>query len=423
MIKYYTILLSCFIYLCVIPHLMRDLQLYIGYYIDPGSKAGMTKYPVILFFYPVILHQMTQEKIWFNDIVKTMEPRWVMSSMATWAVWILTMIIWGKFNLMFLKYFAGILVFLAIIFFILFVIMFTLRIFKFPNEVKNDLSHPIAANFFAWIFISSAVIVSGIWNVLQPLWWCLNPVLTSKIFYIIALILWTIIPVLVPFMLTISEKVDSKHAIWIWFLPPVGMFVLIFAGNFMALHGIWENFIPYVNIFYMWMAFILYFLVLSMIYSRLKFHSLPAPEVAPSFVIWLAPVGVSIIALNTFNLVLQKNNIFHWDLNFFHSFVALFSSMLAWFGFWWFILTVLILWYYLIKKSIPYTLGWWALVFPIAAFGIWLKFIVLDLSCAWLCPVILFIWGLALSLWFIVFYKTLVWIITKKAFERPKVVK
>jgi tellurite resistance protein TehA-like permease len=64
----------------------------------------------------------------------------------------------------------------------------------------------------------------------------MNAVLISKIFYIIALVLGTIIPVLVPFMLTISEKVDSKHAIGIWFLPPVGIFVLVFAGNFMALH-------------------------------------------------------------------------------------------------------------------------------------------------------------------------------------------
>jgi len=366
---------------------------------------------------------MPQEKIWFCDIVKTMEPRWVMSSMATGAVSILTMIIWAKFNLLFLKYFAGILAILAIVFFILFMIMFILRIFKFPLEVKKDLFHPIAANFFAGIFISASVIVAVIWNVLEPLSWCLNAVLVSKIFYILALILGTIIPVLVPFMLTISENVDSKHAIWIWFLPPVGIFVLVFAWNFMALHGIWQNFIPYVNIFYIWMAFVLYFLVLSMVYSRLKFHSLPAPEVAPSFVIGLAPVGVSIVALNTFDLVLKKNNIFNWDLNFVHSFVSLFSSMLAWFGFWWFILTILILWYYLVKKSIPYTLGWWALVFPVAAFWIWLKFIVLDLSCTWLCPVILFIWGISLVLWFVVFYKTIKWIITKKAFLRPKVVK
>ncbi len=366
---------------------------------------------------------MLKQKIWFWDIVETMEPRWVMSSMATWAVWILTMIIWWKFNLVFLKIFAWILSISAIVFFILFIIMFTLRIFKFPSEVKKDLSHPIAANFFAWIFISSAVIVSAIWNVLDPLWWCLNAVFISKIFYIIALVLGTVIPVLVPFMLTISEKVDSKHAIGIWFLPPVWIFVLVFAWNFMALHWIWGDFITYINIFYMWMAFVLDFIVTSMIYSRLKFHSLPAPEVAPSFVIWLAPVGVSIIALNTFGKVLDKNNLFNWNLDFVHSFIQIISSMYAGFWAWWFMITLLILGYYLIKKSFPYTLWWWALVFPVAAFWIWLKFLAIDLNCTWICPVVIFIWGLATILWFIVFFKTMKGIITKEAFKRPKVVK
>lgn len=352
-----------------------------------------------------------------------MEPRWVMSSMATWALWILTMIIWDKFDILIMKYLAWFFSILAILFFISFLVFFILRIFKFPNEIIKDISHPITANFFAWIFISAAVIVSVIWNVLNPIWFCQHPEIISKIFYIIALVLWTIIPILVPFMLTISENVDWKHAIWIWFLPPVWIFVLVFAGNFMIMNWIWQNFIAYVSIFYMWMAFILTFLVTSMIYSRLKFHPLPAPEVAPSFVIWLAPIWVSIIALNTFEKALEASNIFNWNLDFVHSFVSILSSMIAWYWIWWFVLTVLILSYYLIKKSIPYTLGWWAFVFPLAAFWIWLKFLAIDLNCNWLCPIVIAIWLITICLWIIVFYKTIKWIITKKAFIRPKVVR
>ncbi len=366
---------------------------------------------------------MENTKIWFWDIVKTMEPRWVMSSMATWAVWILTMMVWAKMNLWFLKILAWTLEYWAILFFILFSILFILRIFKFPWEIKKDLTHPIAANFFAWIFISAAIIVSWIWNVLVPLWWIWDWILISKIFYLIALVLWIIIPIIVPFLLTISEKVDSKHAIWIWFLPPVWVFVLVFAWNFMALHWIWTNFIPVLNIFLLWTAFILYFLVASMVYSRLKFHSLPAPEVAPSFVIWLAPIWVSIVAINTFVKVLEKHNAFNFDLSFLHNLVNLLSWFLAWFGIWWFALTCLILLYYIIKKSLPFTLWWWALVFPVAAFWIWLKFVFNWLACNFLCPIVWWVWVLSLILWSIVFYKTLKWIVSKKIFERPKVVK
>lgn len=366
---------------------------------------------------------MTQEKIWFNDIVKTMEPRWVMISMATWAVWMLLFIIWSNLNFNPLKYLAWILSILAILFFILFTIFFIIRVFKFPQDIKNDLSHPITANFFAWIFISTSIIVAIIWNVLQPLWWCINPKLISSIFYYIWLIIGILTIMFVPFMLTISENVDSKHAIWIWFLPPVGLFVLLFAGNFMFLHhNIW-NWIIYFNSLLFWVAFILYFLVLSMVYARLKFHPLPAPEVAPSFVIWLAPVWVSIIALNTYFLVLKWHNIFNWDLSVVKTLINIVSTMIAWFGIWWFAITFLILSYYLIKKSLPYTLWWWALVFPVAAFGISFKFLAIDLSCPFLCGFTTFLWVIAFILWLVVFYKTLIWIITKKAFQRPKVIK
>lgn len=352
-----------------------------------------------------------------------MEPRWVMSSMATWAVWILTMIMWNRLNLCFLKIFAWILEYLAILFFVLFSILFLIRIYKFPGEIKKDLRHPITANFFAWIFISASIIVSWIWNVLEPLWWAWDWTLFAKIFYVIALVLGIVIPIIVPFMFTISESVDLKHAVWIWFLPPVWIFVLVFAWNFMSLHWIWSNFIVNLNILLIWIAFMLYILVSSMVYSRLKFHPLPAPEVAPSFVIGLAPVWVSIIAINTFYQVLEKSNIFNFDLNVLKTLINLLSGLLAWFWTWWFFITILILWYYLIKKSLPFTLWWWALVFPIAAFWIWLKFVALDLSCYYLCSIVTFIWWVTLILWFIVTYKTLKGIITKKIFIRPKVIK
>jgi tellurite resistance protein TehA-like permease len=66
-------------------------------------------------------------------------------------------------------------------------------------------------------------------------------------------------------------------------------------------------------------------------------------------------------------------------------------------------------------------LGWWAFVFPLAAFGIGLKFVGLDLHCAFLCSLIVLIWFLTVILWLFVFYKTLKGIITLKAFQRPKI--
>jgi len=370
-----------------------------------------------------IIMTETKQNIGFWDIVKTMEPRWAMSSMATWAVGILSFLVWKFLNLWFVKILGGILVYLAILFIILFAIFFILRIIKFPQEVLKDLKHPIAANFFAWIFISLAVIVSGVLNVLNPLGWFLWTVDVAKFFYILALIVGLIVPVIVPFMLTISENVDTKHAVWIWYLPPVWIFVLVFAGNFLALHWVWVSFIGYLNIFLMWVAFMLYLLVSALIYYRLKFHPLPAPEVAPSFVIGLAPVGVSVIAINTYYQLINKFHLLPWNMDVVHTLLSIVSTMLYGFGFWWAIITILIIWYYLFKHSLPFTLWWWAFVFPVAAFGIWLKFIALDVWNKFFDWIMFVDWIIVLVLWILVFCKTLIWIYTKKAFMRPKVVK
>ncbi len=358
------------------------------------------------------------KKVSFFDIVKSMESRRVLSSMATTATWILTMIVWSNLKLIYLKYLASLFVWLGMIIFVVFFVFFLIRIIKYKSLLKKEISHPVSSNFLAWIFISSAVLVAWIWNVLNPLNMCIYPEITTKIFYIIALIVGSIVVILVPFMLTISENVDPKHAVWIWFLPPVGIFVLVFAWNFMTLHNIWWNWIPYLNIFYIWMAFMVYLLVNSMIYSRLKFYPLPAPEIAPSFVIWLAPVWVSIIAINTFYSVIEKTNVFNFDLNTIKTLTSLFSAMLAWYWLRWFIWTILILWFYFIKKSIPYSLSWWAFVFPLAAFWIWLNFVNLNLNCAFICSLTFIIWIITVFLWFFVFYKTIKDIVTLNAFNK-----
>jgi C4-dicarboxylate transporter/malic acid transport protein len=364
------------------------------------------------------------ENLTFWDIIKTFESRWFMSIMSTGAVGILTEIIANTLNWKFLNYVASGFIYLAILLLILITIFFKLRIFKFPNEFIKDLKHPIAANFFAGINISLAVLTTGILNVLL-----VNNhiskhlgLLLAEFFYICAVFIGLLLLVLVPVMLIISSNVDTKHAIGIWFLPPVGMFVVIFAGNFLALHNVFVNFIVHFNFLLFGPAFVLYFLILNLIYYRLKFHPLPAPEVAPSFVIGLAPVGVSIIALQTYDLLLKKLGTFFLDVNLLSNLINIYSVVILGFGIWWFFVTLIILSYYEIKNKIPYSLGFWAFVFPIAAFGIGTNFVSKISNFEFIFGITFALWILVMFVWLYVFSKTMINIITKKAFIRPKVI-
>ncbi|WP_457562366.1 SLAC1 family transporter [Caminibacter pacificus] len=364
------------------------------------------------------------EKLTFNEIIETFESRWFMSVMSTAAVGILTEIIAQKFSFYWLKLFANALVFLAIFLILIIGTIFLLRLFKFPQKVLQDLQHPIAANFFAGINISFAVLSSAVLNVLlvnKAIEYSLGLKL-AEIFYLFSLIIGLFLLITVPVMLIISKKVETKHALGIWFLPPVGMFVVIFAGNFLAMHNVMKDFILHFNFFLFGPASMLYLLVLSLIYYRLKFHPLPAPEVAPSFVIGLAPVGVSVIAFMTYALLLKKSGEFFIDFETFFDLVKIYSIAIYGFGFWWFFVTAIILSYYLIKHKIPYTLGFWAFVFPVAAFGIGVSFVAKISNFYFMKWIVLFFWTLSVMIWSFVFIKTIISIINKKAFIRPKVI-
>ncbi len=350
----------------------------------------------------------------FKEIVKSLEARWFMSSMATGAVGVGLNFL--SKNWSFIKYISSSLVILAILFFVLAGFFYLIRIFMFPNEVLKDLKHPIINNFFAGIYISIGVLITGILNVLIPngLNYELGIVI-SKILYILGLILIVFLIIAIPSIDIISENVDTKHSLGIWFLPPVGLFVFIFAGNFLAMKGVFSNFIRIFNSLLIGLAFVWWFLRLNFIFYRIKFHPLPPPEMAPSFVIGLAPVGVSVIATQTFAKLLNNSLL--------TQIVNGFGILIYGFGLWWALITLVILTYYIFKHKIPYSLGFWAFVFPPAAFGIGAKLLgsVLKGSLSKIFGLIFLISiTIATLVWLFVIYKTVKSIYTGKAFQRPK---
>ncbi|MEO2154369.1 MAG: hypothetical protein ABGW69_01020 [Nanoarchaeota archaeon] len=348
-----------------------------------------------------------------SEIIKTLEPRWFMPSMATGAVGVAL----SFFNIP--KIIPAIFVYLAIFFFILTFIIYFVRIFAFTEEVIKDLTHPVANNFFAAIYISVGVLITGVLNVLLKYNY-LNKsfaLFLAKLFYLIGLIFLLILVIAIPLINYLSEKVDTKHSLGIWFLPPVGIFVFIFAGNFLAMHNVFREFILLINPLLMGLAFVWWFIRMNFIFYRIKFHPLPPPEMAPSFVIGLAPIGVSVIATLTFGL-LTKNELIL-------SLAKGFGVLIYGFGLWWASIVLGILTYYLIKHKIKYSLGFWAFVFPPAAFAIGAKLLANSLEeYNTFFNFVFYVFAIIATIaWIYVFYKTLIGIITGKAFERPKTLK
>ncbi len=364
------------------------------------------------------------QKISFSQIIESLEARWFMSSMATGAMGIFTFLVAMALKISALKFLAFFLIFLAFGVFIVSSVLTIIRLIKFPKSVLLDTKHPVASNFFAGISISAGVLSTAVSNVLIPakILPASSGSILALVLYIIAIVLGGSFYIMVSSNLIKSEKTKSNHAMGVWLLPPVGIFVAIFAGNFASPHLSLElaKTILMTNLFIFGIALFGYFYTMNMIFHRIKFHPLPPAAMAPSFLIPLAPVGVSVIALFSLMKGISLIPGFSVLSGSITSFFLLYTPFIIGFGFFWIISTFLIIKHYLKIDGIPFSLGFWAFVFPLDAFGIGLFLVSKNPYFSFLLPVAIAVWVLSIAVWIYVSSKTFCAMKSGKAFQRPK---
>ena len=184
---------------------------------------------------------------------------------------------------------------------------FLIHIFERGDFIEN-LRNPLKSNLYSAVPISSALISLMLTNIGLPYFNQYDSIL-AILFWLISLVLSLMFIVLVPINLKFRSKVE--HVTGTWFLPPVGLFVLITAGSSLALKVSYlSTFMVLLNLLLFGPAFVLYFLTLTLLYFRSKFVELAQEVITPTFNIVLAPVGVSILAVITTSKLLLKYNFF-----------------------------------------------------------------------------------------------------------------
>lgn len=284
--------------------------------------------------------------------------------MSTAVLIIASKMIFGQNSIV--SFLLQILTILLILFFIFKFIQFVINLFDKKFLENNwDVSK---INLFSAIAISSALI-SILFNIV-PLdkIWDMNLYL-SLCFWSIGLILWIIFILLIPVNLKFKSKIENVN--WSWFIPPVGLFVIIMAWSILALNFEYINqYMAIINLMLFGPAFMIYLLTLSLIYYRSKFVELWNSWIIPSFHIVLAPVAVSILAiLNTSSMITKYG--FLWIESIFQKISYIYSLIFIWYGLWIFV-SLIILYYKTIKqhRKIPFSDLRWAFVFPTWAFNI-----------------------------------------------------
>ena len=239
--------------------------------------------------------------------------------------------------------------YLLVTLFALFSALYALKLAWFPRTVLHELHQPGPGNFYALQPIS-AVLVALLGRSFLP-----NELDLALLVYGAVLIF--VLAAYVPYHFFADMKIEFSDLHGGWFITPVAT---ILVTNAMLSNGVTPTSYLLALVFF-GIGSLLFLLVLSVLFFRLISHTLPPVQLAPTNFIILAPLGVLIVD------VLQLARASGSILGSAPMAVAVLLAGTLWgFGIWALTVNGLLLARYL-RSGLPFHLGWWSFVFPLAA--------------------------------------------------------
>lgn len=219
---------------------------------------------------------------------------------------------------------------ITIIIFIIIIGIFLYRLIKYPDDIKEELNHPVKMNFFGAISISFLMIGLIFYDINETI-----SLVTWAIGAIIQLFLTLFL--LTGLMWKQSLKIEQFNPVW--FIPIVGNIVVPLAGVYHV--GI------EINIFYFSLGIIFSIIYYTLFINRMFFHGSLPLMLRPTVFILLAPPAIGFIS---YIKIFGELSVFAFILYGFAFYLGL-------------------LFLYQIKHylKVPFFVSWWAMLFPIAA--------------------------------------------------------
>jgi len=212
-------------------------------------------------------------------------------------------------------------------------IIYTIKLIKYPKEVKKEFNHPIKLNFypiFAKIFLILSIINLGLNLTISRYFWWMG-VITQFVLTIVIMSSWIK-----------HEKYEIHHINPSWFMPVVGCMLIPIAGV--------KHFSPELSWFFLSIGIFWWIILTTLVMNRVIFHHPIPDKLIPTFFILFAPPVIGFIAITK---LMGELNIL--------------GNLLYYFALFMFIL---ILFQFKMFTKIKFYLSWWAYSFPVSALTI-----------------------------------------------------
>jgi C4-dicarboxylate transporter/malic acid transport protein len=311
---------------------------------------------------------MTAEKSKFSEIVKHFSPAWFACVMGTGGLANLIYLL--SSNLAYLKPIALILFWFNIILFLVIIVPWLLRWFMHFKDLLSDLRHPMMSNFFVTMPAAAVVLGTNFFIIGKEYFAGGFIDGLGLVMWIVGAILTLAISVFVMFNIFSQDNIDVEHVNFSWFIPPVVGALLPMLGKWLVSAYLITNTglaqtINLLDLVYYGISITLFVILAGVVLNRFVFNKLPKDGLLPTFWIILGPVGLGSAALldladsaKALNLIDSVDTL------------KLVAIIFWGFGLWALLLTFAITFFYLRRGRIPFTLSWWAFIFPLAAYAL-----------------------------------------------------
>lgn len=302
-----------------------------------------------------------------KGIVRDFSPAWFAAVMGTGGLANVTYM-WGKFWNPAHALGIGLAWFNAFLFLVL-LIPWIARWFTRSESLKNDLRHPSMSNFFVTMPVAVMIIATNV--DLMGMHFFGKPSAFSITFFawIVGIAGAIVFGVYSGYNMMRSDETPHQMINFSWLISPVASIAIPLVGNpLVSMIGTsnpaFAKTVLLINLSFWGIGFFLFLFIGGIVFTRLAQHSMPPAMMNPTFWITLGPIGVGAITLmgmadsaKMLGLLSSTGTLY------------IGSAILWGFGIWSLGIALVISRHHIKKEGkIPFSLSWWAFIFPLDAY-------------------------------------------------------
>lgn len=352
-----------------------------------------------------------------GQLVKNFSPAWFAVVMGTGGL-ANVLFVMGKSSPLAGKTAVGLWLLNCLLFLVL-LIPWVARWFSYPQETLADLKHPQLSNFFVTMPAGALIVASNFLVIGKPYFTGSFLVTLGLVLWIIGAVLSFVFAVIGIYNQAVGEMASPDPINFSWLMMPVVNILLPLTGNMLVksywpVRPDWAKLINIIDIGFFGIGLLLFLLMAAVVLNRLIINKMPPAMATPTFWVLLGPIGVGTVSLMGLADVAQLLGLVT-DVS-----PIKFMALVLWgFGLWVFIFILAITVRYMRSGGIPFSLSWWAFIFPLAAYTL-SSFNVFQYT---RIPILrgyaLLMAFLLIVLWVITFVKTLMGSVKGQLFAPP----